>query len=109
MAFAHARGVLDVMWSAALKARVQATLVANAQKSTDPRLRKLLPELLAQQRVADYYAPLWKTEALTGDTLNDQYMQMISNYRDAHPEQWNKQAHDLIELALRDAFAGKVQ
>jgi hypothetical protein len=32
---------------------------------------------------------------------------MISNYLDAHPEQWNKAADDLIESALQDAFAGK--
>jgi hypothetical protein len=64
-------------------------------------------ELKAMRGDDDYFAPLWNTAFLNSGFDIEQYVQLISNYLEAHLEKWNKRADNLIEDALVDAFPAK--
>ena len=53
----YIRGVLDALWSAALKAKVQEAILANAEKSSDPEVRKSFARLAPQRQSATFPFP----------------------------------------------------
>ncbi len=49
-------------------------------------------------------SPLVNTGILERNYEFDQYVQILKNYLEKHPEMWNQSAPNVIEFALRDAF-----
>jgi hypothetical protein len=96
----YVRGVLDALWSSAFKATVQMAVAGFSKTSNDPKAKLPQSELKYMTASSTYFAPLWKTNFYSSGLQFDQYLQIISNYLDAHPEQWDKHAQDLIEAAL---------
>jgi hypothetical protein len=101
----YIRGVLDVTHSMIVKATVQEVVINTAKSS--PKYKSLSDELMGMHNADNLFAPLWNTDYYEARLQIDQCVQIISNYLDAHPEQWEKSADDLIELALLDKFPVK--
>lgn len=105
----YIRGVLDEIWSTVFKARLQEMILNTSKTSADPKA-KLNPKLMKGMHGSDgYFAPLWKTDYFNSGFQIDQYVQIISNYLDAHPEKWDQHAQDLIGDAMASAFPAKTE
>jgi hypothetical protein len=105
----YIRGVLDAIWSITLKAQVQEMVINTSKNTADPKV-KLNPNLVQGMRQDDhFFAPLWNTDFTNAGFQIDQYMQIISNFLDAHPDKWDKHAQDLISDAMVAAFPSKAE
>jgi hypothetical protein len=91
----YIRGVLDAQQEIALKA---AFYGAEKRKPTKAAEAKKVVE------TSTYITPLYHTTFVVRPLNFDQYAQIIKNYLEKHPTEWDVDANQLIERALVDAL-----
>lgn len=107
----YVRGVIEVTNSNIALATLAAKSLNTKQKDANGQKANVREEVFAGTLNLCYgmFAPLSSTAYVDANLQIDQIVQITLNYLDAHPEQWDKSAHELIIAALVDKFAAKTK
>jgi hypothetical protein len=101
----YVRGVLDVQLALNTKAIAQGLIIQGSQQLKDPKQKLPQYEIDGMRSSNKFFVPLSQTGFFSAQYSMDQYMQIIKNYLEKHPEKWSKHAYDIIEAAMLDAFS----
>jgi hypothetical protein len=100
----YVRGVLDVQFALHTKATVQGLIIQGSQELKNPKQKLPQCDIDCLRTSNKFFVPLSQTEFFAANHSMDQYMQVIKNYLEKHPEKWARTADNIIEWAMLDAF-----